>query len=383
MKDNDIKIDGIVEIPNIGLYAKNLFALQKLFDELKKLGYEIKDSSISEGGPGSIGHKPPRKEMEEKGWSLWYVKLGDEVLQHKGKCRSCGSYINTQGIQSHKHKCEVCGDYTYLDFENGSTIRFRFVPDKERCFEPSLGMTIFGYDDIQHTLLLYPWPVEGDNFLIYSEKNAKEYLQENKNKWFFVKRYGIKFIGVVYDPYSHYIYSTDTIRVSEISGKRFNFSIVKLYQGKEYSEWQSLPIPESYPIWEAWHWAPLKPSPTLHEKIISAAGMVSRPSYYYQDGRTEFYEIHLRRMRLFVEHFTTLDIRKWDMMISRSPKSGPGMINSIARFCSDKPEIDKTSSIGNLLIGISKEARGEPLTSDEIAEMENAAKDLIGEMRDA
>lgn len=372
--ENSLRIDGVVEIPNTGLYAKSPEALQKLFEELRKRGYEIKDSSISEGEPGSFGYKPPRSEMEKNGWSLWYAKLRDDVLQRKGKCRTCGSYIDTRGIQSHKHKCEICGNYTYLDFENGSTIRFNFISD-ERVIHPSLEMTIFGYDDVSRTLLLYPWPIDKDDFLSYSERKGEEYLQKNKKKWFVVKRYGVKFIGIPYDAYSHHIYSTDVISVSEIFRHRHNFTIVKLYKGKEYGEFESSPVPEYYPIWESWRWAPLKPSTTLHEKIISAAGMVSRLSYYYQDGRTEFYEIHLRRMRLFVENFTTLDITEWERMIARAPKSGPGMIKAIANFCSKNPKIDKTPSIGNVLIGVSKIGSGTPLTKDEATEMKSAMED--------
>ena len=40
-------IDGIVDIPNVGLYAKCPEALKRLFEALRAKGYEINDSSIS------------------------------------------------------------------------------------------------------------------------------------------------------------------------------------------------------------------------------------------------------------------------------------------------------------------------------------------------
>jgi len=219
------KLEGIVEIPQCGIYAKSPKALKNLFSELKKLGYKIEDCSKNERDS-----RPSREVQEKNGWYLWYASLKKNVCKRKGKCHSCKSYIDEKGIQTPEHKCEVCGAYTYPD-------------------------------------------------------------------------------------------------------ERYNHSIVRLYQGEEYAEHATLPIPDSYTIYESWHWAPLNPSLSLHEKIIGASGMVSRCDYYYQDGRDAFYSIHLERMRLYVEHFTTIPIDKWDAIIRRASKSGPGMIKTLAAFC--------------------------------------------------
>ena len=152
----------------------------------------------------------------------------------------------------------------------------------------------------------------------------------------------------------------------DVYGHHSNYREVNLYLGQEFEGmFGNLPVPETYNIYEAWHWMPLQPSPTLHEKIIHAAGMVSRCDYYYQDGRPAFYDIHLQRMRLFVEHFTVLDLEKWDAMIRRADKSGPGLIRTIAAFCHDKPIIKNEPNIGNVLVGLSKIASRQPLTDDE------------------
>lgn len=368
-------IKDVVSIPGIGLYAKTSEALERLFAFLKARGYEIEDTSISKGEPGSIGYRPSREVLEKKGSSLWYARLRDDVVVRRGKCRSCGSYIDTRGIQSHKHKCEKCGAYTYLDFDLGSIIRFSFISREDGRLGANVTMKVYGYDEEQKLLLLFPDPLDGKGYFDCTKKEALKVLEENKDKWFKTRRNGVIYIAVHHNPYTGFKEPEDVISVYEIHGRYHNYSIIKLYEGKEYGDYESLPVPESYSIWEAWHWAPLGSSSTLHETIISAGGMVSRPSYYYQDGRTAFYEINLIRMRLFVQNFTDLNIERWDRMIARAPKDGPGMIRAIANFCSDNPQVDRTPSIGNVLIGVSKALGGERLTRGEVAEMENALAD--------
>ncbi|MFA5185056.1 MAG: hypothetical protein WC551_01060 [Patescibacteria group bacterium] len=135
------------------------------------------------------------------------------------------------------------------------------------------------------------------------------------------------------------------------------------------------PLRPSMSILEAWHWAPLPQSPKLHERIIHAAGMVSHCDYYYQDGRRAFYDDHLEYMRLFVKHFTRLDLGEWDKMIGRADRSGPGMIRAIAKLCHPQAEIEDKPNIGNLLVGVSKMMSGKRLTEGEATAMRSAAAD--------
>ena len=132
---------------------------------------------------------------------------------------------------------------------------------------------------------------------------------------------------------------------------------------------------DCFSIYEAWHFAPLKPSAKLHEKIISAASMVTDCGYYYQDGRRAFWDIHLYRMRLFVEHFTALNLEDWDKMIAEADKSGPGMIRAIANFCSSCPEITNKANIFNLILAVEKVYKGEGLTEGEVKAAEDVAED--------
>ncbi len=349
----------VVDIRGCGLYVKTKTALPVLFAQLRADGYQIKDCGKDEHHPSPGSH---------------YAHLRDDVCERKGKCNSCGSYISNRGIQSHKHKCEVCGEYTYIEYQDGTVVRFDFMGDRE-VFSPSLRMKVFDYDDELGSLLLYPTPEDGNNLNDWSAENALKVLDRNQDKYTRIQRNGREFFAIRYNPYSIYIEPDAVISMMEVTGHHWNHKIVKLYKGKEYSEWDSIPVPESYMIYEAWRWAPLKPSPTLHERILHAAGMVSDCGYYYQDGRPAFYDIQLERMRLFVEHFTTLNLDAWDRMIRYADKSGPGMIKATARFCHPQAQIENKPNVFNLINGFAKIGSGEHITDGEAEAMVYAASD--------
>ncbi len=324
-------IPGVVEIAG-SLYAKSPEALKALLKALYAHGYEIKDCSHDD-------RRPERAVQEKQGWHrwyLWYASLGEKVLQRKGKCNSCGSYIDTGGIKSHKHRCEVCGEYTYLKFADGTIVRFKFLSGEERrpLFTLKLKMKVYDYDEIGKQLFLYLEPEDGGSG-DYRAEDAKRVLEQNRDKWStYVGPDRQQFVAIYYDAYDPYIRPDDVIEMHDTWSHVYNHKIVKLFQGKEYNEYDRLPVRGGYSVYEAWHWMPWPPSPKLHEKIISAAGMVADCGYYYQDdGRQTFYEGHLKSMRLFVEHFTLLDLDGWDQMIARAPYSGPGMIRAVATFC--------------------------------------------------
>lgn len=362
-------IPGVVEIAG-SLYAKSPEALKALLKALHAYGYEIKDCSHDD-------RRPEREVQQKKGWSLWFASLGEKVLQRRGKCNNCGSHIDTRGIRSHKHQCEICGEYTYLEFTDGTIVRLKFLSGEERrpLFSPKLKMRVYDYDETGQDLFLYAEPEDG-GFGDYRAEDAKQVLEQNQDKWRkYVTPDGQQIIVVHYNIYDPCIRPDDVIEMYDVWGHVQNHKIVKLFQGKEYDEWDRLPVWESFSIYEAWHWMPLPPSPRLHEKIIGAAGMVADCGYYYQDGRQAFYEGHLRSMRLFVEHFTLLDLDGWDKMIARAPYSGPGMIRAVATFCHEHPEVTNAPNIGNVLVVLGKGISGERITEDELAAAADAMKD--------
>ncbi len=353
--------DHVVDIPQCGLYAKTPQGLAALMQQLLLDGYNIADNGES------AHYRAP---------GTYYASLREDVAQFVGKCGSCKSYISRLGIETHKHKCEVCGAHTFIEYPDGAITRFRFLNDPEAGdYEPSIKMKVKEFDDESGCLILYVTPENGNDFNDWSVKNALKVLKRNRPKFTFVTRGGFGFIAIRYAAYSMYVEQDAVISMSEITNQHRNFQCFKLYQGREYSEYDRLPVVESYTVRDASKWKLLEPSPGLHEKIISAAGMVSRCDYYYQDGRCEFYDIHLLRMRLFVEHFTALNLQDWDTMIARADKSGPGMIRAIGHFCHQQPRIVNEPNIFNLLIGASKLSSGERITAGEVEAMADAVKD--------
>ncbi|MFA5124325.1 MAG: hypothetical protein WC473_00660 [Patescibacteria group bacterium] len=341
------KIKGVVEIPNCGLYAKGPRKLRKLFEWLSQY-YDIEDCSKNESYPSP---------------GTWYARIKPSLVHECVKCNWCGSYINPVGVGIHGHRCEICNKITMERFTHNGTIRFRFADD---CDISDIEMRIFGYDDATESILLYPNIVSSERCFILTQQQAHKKFKRFSASWQEVERNGQKLIAI---PRSN-------INSVEIIGQKRHYKAVRLFAGKEYDGWplNDLPVTESYMIYEAWRWAPLRPSPKLHESIIHAAGMVSRVDFYYQDGRRAFDDIHLQRMRRFVHHFTTLDLNEWDRMISQNDLSGPSMIRAIARLCHPNAQVRNKPNISNLIDATAKIADGESLCMNEMMAAADALK---------
>lgn len=149
----------------------------------------------------------------------------------------------------------------------------------------------------------------------------------------------------------------------------------KVFGGEEYGEFDRLPVPTGFSIYEALHWMPLQPYPRLHEVIIGAVNMIADCGWYIRDGRQMFFESHLRGMRLFVEHFTTLDLEGWDQMITRASLSGPGMIQAVAAFCHDEALVTDKPNIFAVVNLLGKASSRQQVSAEE----EAAAKAAIAD----
>lgn len=362
----EVVSEHIMVIPNCAVMVKSPEAMDLFLADLRNKGYE--DKTYVEKG-------------EKRRPNYFYMSLRDDVLVDKGVCNSCNSYISRNGIKMHKHKCEVCGEFTYLEFVDGTTVRFYWQDDiGSSAFEPSMKMKVKDYDDENRCLILYAKPMDGNNFNDWNLKNALKSLRKHRPSYSFVKIEGKTYISIPYEVHYGKRTGPQLINMADSHGHVVNHRMVKLFQGKEYGEWfDPIPIPENYTVKGAWEGYPLPRSPYLHETIIHAAGMVSRCDYYYQDGRTEFREIHLLRMRLFVEHFTDINIDEWDRMIERADKSGPGMIRALAAFCHPDAVPKNEPNFWNLVHGVSKiqdALNGHPvkMSDDEIAAMWDAGK---------
>lgn len=368
MKDyNPESVTGVIEIGR-DLYTKSPDNLVALLDYLKNAHYDVEDTNSD-----NYSKKPSRKVQEKEGWALWYATLNEDVLQKKGKCGSCNSYIDTRGIETHEHKCEKCGDFTFLKFVPGAAVRFKFSDDK-RGFS-DLTLIVQSYDSENKELRFFKRfedvpnkksiPCNPDEIL-FSYKNLPAELRMFNDVFTEREIEDIPVLVTHYDNKSKYMDRKDKIDLCDVRGSKFNFQLVRLFNGKEYSELDKIPVPDSHLIYEAWHWSPLNPHPKLHERILRAAGLVSDCGYYYQDGRQAIYKENIMGMRKFVKNFTTIDVNSFDNMVAYAPLDGPGFIRTLAKFCHKNPVLEDRPNIGNTLVAMSKIFEGKSLSEKEI-----------------
>lgn len=338
-------------IPQCGLYIKKEETLAIVLEFLERLGYEVESTKDS----GSL-----------------FAKLSKDVLCTMGKCRSCNSLISHIGIMSHGRRCEKCGESVYLMFQRGSIVRFYFKDDNSFL---SVKMRVFAYDEKMKSLILYPDPVDDGNTHLGAE--MRKILARNKNKWRWLKcnlpkgirkhirklkslgktqmareianskcAYGNrKLIVIKYDVNRNGIQDSDFIELADVTNSKMDFKMVKVYQSKEYSDFDRLPIPEHFMVYKAWSGYPLARSVKLHEKILRAAGMVSREDYYGSGIGTVFLPIHFYRMKLFVENLTVIDKNEWGELAKRTSKSGVGFIRTLSAFCRGEP-LEESLAVG-------------------------------------
>lgn len=365
-----LDISLLEDIVNVSgrLYAKTPESLEELKAYLTIHGYDIKDCSES------FSDKPSREVQEKKGYALWNAHLSEKRLQNKAKCGSCNSLINISGVRMHNHKCEVCGDNTYVAFTKKGTVTFSIMENP--AFLEDLTLIVHSYDEKNKRLNFFLNPDDSglddwNKQVGISYAKLEDMRERFPDTFKEIEINGVKVLSTHNDTTKMWLdRRIDKINIAETRGSKQNYKIVKAFDGKEFGKWGKLPVPEGFSIYEAWHWAPLEPSQKLHEKIISAGGKVSDCGYYYQDGRTEFRDVHLERMRVFVEHLTTLGINEWDEMIEYAPKSGPGMVKAIAEFCHPHAQVDNYPNIGNAMVAMGKVMHGERITEQELVAAE-------------
>jgi len=370
------EIDGVIVIAG-DLYIKNQAALDIALAKLREIGYQVDDSRDPESCSRQDGTSI--ETMEKNGYSMWYAHLKDI---RRGKCKSCGQLISTAGIRCHGHKCEKCGAVTYREIVNGSRVRFSFekkaVSDTEEQSDwRDITMVVHHWDTKNGYIYFYPRLLDG--YYCKGQEKLCKYLDDHRDSWQeirSIKDKRVRFIRVKYSHQQRYGFKgveAPVIRVSDNSKHFWNHDIVEVWEGKEYDEFfGNFPVPQSLSIYEAWHWAPLSSSPTLHRKLFSSIHQVSDQGYYYQDGRRAFDERMFAEMGKFVRHFTSLDADLWDIKSRRFRLDGPGGIEDVANFCHPRSEVMNRPNVGNILIGLTKKG---PLTEREMAAVVDAARD--------
>ncbi len=363
-----VENDDIVDIGG-DLYVKNSKAMKRLHRELRYLGYQI-DNLRHDKYRLDKGATP--REMEKGGWSLWFAKLPNI---RRGVCGSCGATISTLGIQSHGHKCERCGEVTYWEMVEGSVIRFVFLQKEGRgMWDPELKMKVHHWDTREGLLYLYPEALEGGLSTVTGD-TARQYLGNNHEKWNVVTIDGQKIIVIKYP--KQWRRDTAVIEPYEIYGHQWNHKIVKIYKGKHYSDWDRLPVPETFSIYETWHWDKLVASPTLHRRVLQAVHNTDDKGWHYQDGRPWFREGSWKGMAKFIRHFTALDADAFDRAWPRFRNDGPGGIDDLAHFCHPKAITRDEPNIGNVLVAMGKRMENKSLTRDEIEAAKRGLSDPL------
>lgn len=366
---------GIEDVVWIGgdLYCKTRDALDAARRLLVEIGYEIENlrtdsHSVKEG-------RVTVEEMVRNGHSLWYARLPD---LRKAKCGSCGGYVSIAGSRVHGRTCELCGAVIYREIIDGSTVRFRFAdPGEQGMFSPELQMEAHRWDAEEGWLYLKPGFLERGGLGVVSGEKAERYMALHACKWQVVTEEDggaeIKLYKLHYrrDIYRH---DDDVIEMMDIWGHDWNHTVVNVWDGVEYPEYSSdMPVPESFSIYEAWHWAPLEPTPTLHQRLLGAIHNHDDKGWHYQDGRPWFSRRSWEQIGLFIRHFTTLDADEWDRQSRRFPLDGPGGIDAVAAFCHPLAAPENKPNVGNLLVAMENVIQGRPNTRAE----EGAALDAL------
>ena len=350
------------------IYCRSRKARREVLHHLRLLGYRV-DDRVKGGG---YDKEPiPLATINERRAYRYFARL--DIM--RGKCGSCGQYISTLGIRSHGHTCEKCGAVTYRELIDGSTMTFSFLSDSHEFWGPKLRLKTKKWED--EYVWFYTSDMQGEHGL--GQKLTQEqidlYLAAHADKWCYDEIGGQKFIKIFYEGGYRTKLDQIVIETSDVWGSESNHSIVQVYRGVEYSEYERLPVPDSLHIYETWHWKRLTPSPDLHEELFAAVRQVSDCGYYHQDGRAVFNREVFERMGTYVKYFTTLDYDAWQRLVPRIPLDGPGSIVAIARFCHPQPRVKNEPNIGNVLVVMGKVASGQQPTIDEIEAAEHGLTD--------
>ncbi len=355
-------VPGVVVIAG-ALHCKSREAFEALIDVLKD-DYDIKD--CMESDKPHEGH---------------FCTLKDTVAQRFAKCDQCHHLNTTRGCKRHGFTCAGCNQIIYRDHLPKGLMRFTFYPEKREYGFGCIAHEIHHFDHVNGQLYLKAEPADyNGSYSTFPKEKAKTYLEEHSEYYTEVQIDGVWLLAI---PYSGGGTLKDQcINPWEISRWHSDEDIqhyreVTIFKGTEYEGGliSGLPVPDSYMVHETYKRAPFKHDKKLSASIISMAGQVSRCDYYYQDGRSAFFEGSLNWMEQFIEHFTDLPMESdekyvgWKRFRVISPKDGPGFIKALAlwvQHCTGvKQWVEDSPNIGNLIEGACKIMNGQRMTSHE------------------
>ncbi|QQS22604.1 hypothetical protein IPM19_03155 [bacterium] len=260
-------LQSALDVPGVR-FADNSFlvddeaALKPLKRLLQNAGYRIVDKFLEANRNvtndrnwiGKVGRPNgipvSRGTLIEQGAHMWDARL--KVETHK-KCDSCGAYQSNKVI-FHGRVCQNCGRVLHYEITQGSMIRFQFAPflhDKDPHF-CDVRMYAYRWSPSTGSLYLFPKIYQGS---MRSLEATEAYFHSRPECWKNARRDGKDLVLVKYlrGPGGRKV-SGSTIQPLEINKHYQNYSVVQVFQGKEYQMLiDDLPLPESFKIIEAWH----------------------------------------------------------------------------------------------------------------------------------
>lgn len=260
-------LQSALNIPGVNFADSSFFvddqtALKLLKKVLENAGYRIVDKFLEANKNvahdrnwiGTLG-KPngipvSRGTLIEQGAHMWDARLKIEVYK---KCYSCGAYQSNK-IIFHGRTCQNCGKVLRYEITEGSMIRFQFEPylhDKDPHF-CDVRMYAYRWFPSTGSLYLFPKIYRGS---MHSLEATEAYFNSRPECWKKVRRDGKDLVLVKYlRGHGGRKVSGSTIQPLDINKHYQNYSVVQLFQGKEYQLFiDELPLPESFKIIEAWH----------------------------------------------------------------------------------------------------------------------------------
>lgn len=380
-------VEGIVMIAG-NIHCKSQEALDNVLAWLST-DYDIEDGNKDEDHPHDS----------------YFASLKKTVCDRYAKCDYCKHYNSICGSKCHGFSCENCKKVLFKKYIHRSPVRLYFRDDHGMRY---LNFIIHSYDEATESLLVYAKVIPNERFWTLSGKKAQDHLEKYKNHFKVIdvpgKNYKLLSFYYPVKEGDRSKYEKVKVSVMEVghppykkipnsarwSGydydlaeedRQQHYSEVHLYKGKEYKGGilsDNLPVRDHYSIIPTFKRSRAIDA-SLTSTIMLAAGQVPDCGYYYQDGRQAFYDTQLEWMALYVENFTDLSGSDFRKFLRKTRLDGPGFIRDLAKYIegksNTKQSVENRPNIFNLIVGVSKIASGEGLTSGEVEAMADAARD--------
>lgn len=279
----------------------------------------------------------------------YWLSLKDKVRQRVVKCNFCKNYNPVCGCKVHGFTCFRCAEVLYREYLPDAPVIFRFVDDK---YYAKVALKIHSYED--YHLICYPDYLECSRgiYSLDTEEKTREHFEKYKDAYTEVEIDGKKLLSFYYPPSHSRSYNEEKVKISvdhvgwpeDSTVKKCHYEEVTLYKGEEYPQnmglpfTERLPVPDSFMAYKTFE-KDKTPDKNLTRRILYAAGQTARCNYYGYDGRDYFTEGNLKWIRDYIQHFTTLNVQKFEKFLEICRKDGPGFLVHLADWIGNETGI--------------------------------------------